>query len=195
MNKVYSFAVATMFVATSALPVLAIEPVEQTGGVPSTHEQNAPDMQRPAPGTGQPGQPAPMMKQSAEDSSSQRLTGTVTDVNKRTGFVTLATADGALKLHYPPRSVQNLKKGDTITAQFAFAKADIPGASTRAYDVPKGLGEHRMTGTVSGVDHTKGWLQVKTQDGKLQLHFPPQMVRGLKKGDRITVDLAFSKSS
>src|SRR5207249_2461246 len=129
-----------------------------------------------------------------QPAASHRVTGTVKAVDQKNGLLALSASEGTLKLHFPPRSLHNLKKGDTITAQIAFAKTGTEG-STRAYDVPNGLGEHRMTGTVSKLDREKGFVRVKTHESTLDLYFPPQMVRNLKQGDRITVDLAFSHAT
>ena len=52
-----------------------------------------------------------------------------------------------------------------------------------------------MTGTVHSVDHTTGWLQVKTSEAMLKLHFPADAVRELNNGDRITVGMGYSKES
>ncbi len=179
MNKIYGVAVAAMFVAASTFPVLAVEPSGGTGG-------GAPKMQQKS------GAEVP---QAAKAGGPQRVTGSVTDINSSKGLVTLTSSDRILKLHFPPQSVRDLKKGDRITAQYAFTKAGMPAGSTQAYDAPKGAGEHRMTGTISNVDHEKGWLHVKTDQVTLELYFPPEMVRDLKEGDRITVDLAFSKGA
>jgi len=54
------------------------------------------------------------------------------------------------------------------------------------------LGKHRMEGTVGSVD-PKGWVQVKTGEGILTVHFPPDAIKDLKVGDTITVYLSFSK--
>jgi len=135
--------------------------------------------------------PQEMPQMAAQASPQQEITGNVLDIDSRTGLLTLASADGALKLHFPPPSLSSVKKGDQITVQFAYTKGRAGGE--RAYDAPKGLGEHRMTGTVTGVDHAKGWVQLQTDAGLLALPFPPRTVRDLKSGDQITIDLAFSK--
>ncbi len=54
-------------------------------------------------------------------------------------------------------------------------------------------GEHQMTGTISSINHDKGTVDVKTAEETLKLHFPPQAIRDLKQGDRITVQLGFFK--
>ena len=50
-----------------------------------------------------------------------------------------------------------------------------------------------MTGTVLMVDHEKGDLQVKTDASVLVLHFPPGDLQDVNVGERIVVDLSYSK--
>jgi hypothetical protein len=47
-----------------------------------------------------------------------------------------------------------------------------------------------MDGQVTKVDAKKGWIDVKTSEGSMKLHFPPDALAEVKKGDRVTVDLA-----
>ncbi len=39
------------------------------------------------------------------------------------------------------------------------------------------------------MDPKKGWVDVKTPEGRMKLHFPPAALENVKKGDRITVEL------
>jgi hypothetical protein len=50
-------------------------------------------------------------------------------------------------------------------------------------------GHHTMDGEVTKVDAKKGWIDVKTSEGSMKLHFPPDALTGIKKGNRVTVDL------
>jgi len=177
MKKLYSLTVAGAFLAATALPAMAIDPQPEVREAPKLPQEHTTGMQQP----------------STEAGTQQRVSGTVTAVQPNRGFVTLSSSDGSLKLHFPPRAIHGLKKGETITAQYAFTKAGH--GATRAFDAPKSLGEHRMTGTVSKVDHEKGWLYVKTVGAPLQLRFPADQIRDLKKGDRITVNMAFSRGA
>lgn len=54
-------------------------------------------------------------------------------------------------------------------------------------------GEHSMSGKITAIDRT-GHVTLKTGAGNLRLHFPPDSLQGLKKGDTITVHLSFSRS-
>jgi hypothetical protein len=56
-------------------------------------------------------------------------------------------------------------------------------------------GRHKMTGTVTDIDHDKGTVTLKTDAGPLSLHFPPSAVEGMKEGDKATVELAISPES
>lgn len=48
------------------------------------------------------------------------MMGTVQDIDRQKGLVTLSTAPGPLKLHFPPGSLQKLKKGDRIQVNLSF---------------------------------------------------------------------------
>lgn len=55
------------------------------------------------------------------------------------------------------------------------------------------MGQHDMSGTVTSVN-SKGITMVKTDDGTLKVHFPDAS-QNLKKGDKITLHLGYSKDS
>jgi hypothetical protein len=55
------------------------------------------------------------------------------------------------------------------------------------------MGEHSMSGTVESVS-SNGMVHVKSEGMNLRLHFP-QASQNLKKGDRITVHLGYTKDS
>lgn len=50
-------------------------------------------------------------------------------------------------------------------------------------------GLHAVTGEVTTLDKQKGTLALRTQEGTLQLRFPPRALQGVSQGDRITVEL------
>jgi hypothetical protein len=52
------------------------------------------------------------------------------------------------------------------------------------------VGRHTMTGTVTKVDHDKGFFRLKTSEGTLDLHAPPSVLAGVQKGDRMNVEIA-----
>jgi hypothetical protein len=52
------------------------------------------------------------------------------------------------------------------------------------------MGRHSMQGEVTSVDAKKGWIHLKTSEGTMIMHVPPEALQGVKKGDTIAVDLA-----
>ncbi|HJY84040.1 MAG TPA: hypothetical protein VKK81_23515 [Candidatus Binatia bacterium] len=55
-------------------------------------------------------------------------------------------------------------------------------------------GEHSMKGTISKIDHSKGTVDLKTQDGMvLTLHFPADAIKDLKEGDQAVVQMEIAK--
>lgn len=53
------------------------------------------------------------------------------------------------------------------------------------------IGRHRMTGTVSMINHSRGTLVLKSGMADMTLHFPPSSIKTLKNGSTITVHLGF----
>ena len=51
------------------------------------------------------------------------------------------------------------------------------------------MGHHTMDGQVTKVDAKKGWIDVKTAEGSMKLHFPPEALANVKKGDSVSVEL------
>lgn len=49
------------------------------------------------------------------------MSGTVTDVDKKTGIVGLKTAEGNLRLHFPPKSLAHVKEGEELKVQLGFS--------------------------------------------------------------------------
>ena len=176
MTPVYRAAAATIFLTATALPARGIESLLGSARIELA-------------GLG-------IREAETEAGAQRRVAGTVMDIDHAKGLVTMTSPDGLLKLYFAPQLLAALNRGDRITARLSFASAGTSAeGSTRAYDVPKDLVEQHMIGTVQAVDHDTGWLHVRTDQATLQLYFPPQALRGLKEGDRITVDLGFSKGS
>jgi hypothetical protein len=50
-------------------------------------------------------------------------------------------------------------------------------------------GRHTMEGQVTKVDAKKGWIDVKTSEGSMKLHFPPEALQAVKKGDSVSIEL------
>ena len=54
------------------------------------------------------------------------------------------------------------------------------------------MGKHAMSGTITHIDHKTGFITVRTDLGKLHVHYPPSTIKALKKGEKITVHLSFT---
>jgi len=66
------------------------------------------------------------------------------------------------------------------------------GGTMAAAQAPKAAGDmnrHTMEGQVTKVDQKKGWIDVKTSEGSMKLHFPPEALASVKKGDSVSVEL------
>lgn len=85
----------------------------------------------------------------------------------------------------------------TILAGFALLGASVASAQaprtteTRptTRDAATEVSHHTMDGEVTKVDAKRGWVDVKTSDGSMKLHFPPDALANVKKGDTVSVDL------
>ena len=67
----------------------------------------------------------------------------------------------------------------------AGASAQTPAQAPAATD----MNRHTMEGTVTKVDAKKGWVDVKTSEGSMKLHYPSSVLQNVKKGDKVTVEL------
>ena len=56
-------------------------------------------------------------------------------------------------------------------------------------------GSHTMDGKVTKVDAKRGWVDVKTSEGSMKLHFPPPALDGVKTGDSVTIELGMGAGS
>lgn len=72
--------------------------------------------------------------------------------------------------------------------------AQNPATAPHAGSDATMIGRHTMTGEVTSVAPDKGRLFVKTPEGRMLLHFPPATLQNVKKGDRVTVELALKDS-
>jgi hypothetical protein len=61
-----------------------------------------------------------------------------------------------------------------------------------ASELKSPMGDHLMSGTISKIDHAKGMLTVMTDEGPLDLHFPPASIMKLTNGEEVVVELAIS---
>ena len=98
-------------------------------------------------------------------------------------------------------------QGQTGTGSSGTPSTELPKSSTPGADTGKSAtgttgksgaktaagtmrGQHRMMGEVTKIDSTKGTVTLKTEEGDLDLHFPPSALQGIKEGDRVEVQMA-----
>ena len=94
---------------------------DKTAADPGVLERQGPTHQHPDGKTGD------RQKQGAANTGttgkalgSHQMTGTVEDLDTETGIVDVKTEVGMLKVHFPPKSLQNMKKGDRINLRLSF---------------------------------------------------------------------------
>ncbi len=85
-----------------------------------------------------------------------------------------------------PTKATDTKAGDKASD----SKASSPSASPTMAAGGDFVARHTMTGEVTRIDSKKGHMTLKTAEGNLDLHFPPSALSNVKKGDRVTVELA-----
>lgn len=56
-----------------------------------------------------------------------------------------------------------------------------------------GMGQHSMQAKITSINPRTGKVSVRTDEGSLALHFPPEALADLKRGDTVTVHLGLSK--
>ena len=66
-------------------------------------------------------------------------------------------------------------------------------AQTAMADTSGMMGSHDMPATVLNVDHKTGIVDVESENMKLKVHFPSSAIADLKKGDKISLHLGYSK--
>lgn len=90
---------------------------------------------------------------------------------------------------------------DTTTGSSGSATAatgmDSTGIGTNPASMAgmgaSGMGQHSMQATITSINPKNGKVNVRTDEGSLALHFPPDALRDLKRGDTVTVHLGISK--
>jgi hypothetical protein len=80
--------------------------------------------------------------------------------------------------------------GGSLAAASLFLMAQA--APIEAQSAPAMANPHTMSGEVTKVDPKRGWIDVKTPEGSMKLHFPPGSLEGVKKGDSVTVELGMA---
>jgi len=78
--------------------------------------------------------------------------------------------------------------GTTVAA----AQAPKSAGEMKSPGETKAMGEmnrHTMDGQVTKIDPKRGRADVKTSEGSMKLHFPPEALANVKKGDSVSVEL------
>ena len=78
-----------------------------------------------------------------------------------------------------------------VAVAIALATVGVGEAQTPA----AAAGTHTMDGKVTKVNPKKGWVDVKTPEGSMKLHFPPPALDGVKTGDSVTIELGMTASA
>ncbi len=112
--------------------------------------------------------------QTTPSGSAPAAGGTQTEQPKSSTDTGKATAD----------QPKGSKPGQAATDKPAAGKEKAPARTAGM------RGQHRMMGEVTKIDAAKGMVSVKTDEGDMDLHFPPSALQGLKEGDRVEVQLA-----
>ncbi len=82
--------------------------------------------------------------------------------------------------------------GDKNKDQTSSSSEYSAGASTSGGAGGDLMGTHKMSGTVEDIDKESGIVDLKTAEGDLKLHFPPQSLANVNEGDQIEVQLGFN---
>ncbi len=115
------------------------------------------------------------------------LSGMVRDQQERQRLGQLAAING-----HPV--VNNLRViGESRTA--AATSRRERHEATSASPATEQAGRHTVTGDVTSVDHGAGKLSLRTDPGPMDLYFPPDSIRDVKQGDRVTVSLGLQRAS
>lgn len=72
----------------------------------------------------------------------------------------------------------------------AAGKTDSPKSSAGKPMAAGARGQHKIMGEVTKIDEAKGTVSLKTDEGDMDLHFPPSALKGIKEGHRVEVQLA-----
>jgi len=68
------------------------------------------------------------------------------------------------------------------------------GLSTAAFAHDEGRAdEPMMKGTISQIDHDSGKIELKTDQGPVQVTFAPEQVKNFKEGDQVVLELETAK--
>lgn len=83
-----------------------------------------------APATTPPATTAPSMSATADMAAKHSMTGEITRVDSKKGWIHLKTSEGTMIMHFPPADLATVKKGDKITVSLAL-KDNGPAPKTK----------------------------------------------------------------
>ena len=123
--------------------------------------------------------------------------------------VKVETKNGVVHLRGTVDSVEEKKrieqaaqtKGHRVVSHLQVKPASTASASPRMDDriaaapTQTSARMQTLTGEVTSIDHSSGKLSVKTEQGTMDLSFPPSAVQNVKQGDRLTVSLGAQPGS
>ena len=84
------------------------------------------------------------------------------------------------------RKSRSLLTTSILAASMMFVVSSAPAQT------PSMPSRYTVEGQVTKVDAKRGWVDVKTSEGSMKLHFPPPALDGVKKGDSLTVELGLT---
>jgi hypothetical protein len=100
---------------------------------------------------------------------------------------TVPTAEDKLAAERIARQTEGVK---SVTNELAVEGRAASEPSPAASPTSGFTGRHTMTGEVTDIDAASGRVQLRTGEGELHLHFPPGALQNVKRGDRLSVELA-----
>ena len=87
---------------------------------------------------------------------------------------------------FGPRLKTRASKGAVVAPAETSSVSTTPSAAVAG----DWQGRHTMTGEVTKINQRKGTFSLKTADGTLDLHAPPDVLANVKKGDQMAVEIA-----
>ena len=62
------------------------------------------------------------MASDSKEMGEHHMDGTVTKINHHTGFITVKTDEGSMRLHYPPKSIKDIKDGSKLRLYLGYSE-------------------------------------------------------------------------
>lgn len=113
--------------------------------------------------------------------------------------LSLALAGMAAAQAPPPRGAEDTTKSPQTSSPAGTSTTPHPSTTPKAGTSAATNGamraNQRVTGEVTKIDHSKGMISLKTDEGSMDLHFPPSALQGIKQGDRVEVQMDLRPAS